>query len=67
MLVGVAVCVFFLFVYNPGVKAPSFGGFGGGGEVLNLGLLQTRQNGLFVGLTLWLSGLLCVLIPAKQQ
>ena len=65
LLAGLGTLVYFLMFYDTGVDVPSANIMGqeiGGGKVHNIGLMQTRQNGIIVGLVAGVAGLACLLI-----
>jgi hypothetical protein len=64
LLIGAGVLLFFLLFYNTAVEIPSQTFMGhevGGGKVHNIGLIQNRQSGIFVGSIVAVAGLACFL------
>lgn len=69
-ITGFAVMVFFWLFFDTSVEVPTFDILGsefGGGRVNNIGLLQDRQNGIFIGGFICLMGFVCLLMNRKKD
>jgi len=70
LIIGLAIGLYFWIFFDASVEVPRqeiFGQVIGGGRVNNIGLLQEKQTGTFVGLGAAALGLILVLVGASKK
>jgi hypothetical protein len=70
LFVGLAVGIYFWVIFDPSVEIPRqeiLGQVIGGGRVNNIGLLQEKQTGTFVGFGIAAHGLILSLVKASRR